>query len=184
MAFNFINSLTPPWKACSWPIYGVPNTLSGTGTYGITQGYYDSHSTVNSGTPFPIGIAGFNNNSNSSNCYLEYAGFFANNSGVTIAPGHTITPTTSEFAFSFALNSPTGSNIPAYNISGASPPMLYLTSYNGSAGGITTGVSDTFYFPSAYIGNNQNRTFLNMGIQDTSTQTYGFYVTSATAYFF
>jgi hypothetical protein len=183
-ASNIVGSLTPPWKTCSWPVYGVPNTLSGTGTYGITQGYYDSHSTVNSGTPFPIGVAGFNNNSNSSNCYLEYAGYVANNSGVTIAPGHTITTTTSEFAFSFALNSATGSNIPAYNISGATPPMLYLTSYNGSAGGITTGVSDTFYFPSAYIGNNQNRIFLNMSIQDATTQAYGFVVTSATAFFF
>jgi hypothetical protein len=168
----------------SWPVYGVPNTLSGTGTFVITQGYYDSHSDVNAGTPFPIGIAGFNNNSNSTKCFLEYAGYFSNNSGVSVAPGHTITTTTSSFSFSFALNSNNGSNIPAQTLSYTTPPQIHLTCFNGEAGGITTALSDTFYFPSAYIADNQNRIFLNMNIEDSATQSAGFVVTSATAYFF
>jgi len=61
---------------------------------------------------------------------------------------------------------------------------MYLTSYNGEAGGITTGLSDTFYFPSAYIGDNQNCIYLNMNVVDAATRSAGFVVTSATAYFF
>jgi len=183
-ASNIVASVTPPWRMVSWPVYGVPNTLSGTGTFVITQGYYDSHSDVNAGTPFPIGIAGFNNNSNSTKCFLEYAGYFSNNSGVSVAPGHTITTTTSSFSFSFALNSNNGSNIPAQTLSYTTPPQIHLTCFNGEAGGITTALSDTFYFPSAYIANNQNRIFLNMNIEDSATQSAGFVVTSATAFFF
>jgi hypothetical protein len=172
-ASNFVSSLTPPWKTVSWTVYGFPNTLSGTGTFNVSQTYY----TTGAYTPLPVGIAGFNNNSNSSNCYLQYAGYFSSASGET-------STTTSEFAFSFALNSPTGSNIPAYTVSGTTPPKLYLTSYNGLSQCITTGVSDTFYFPSAYIGNSLNSIFLNLSVVDTLTQSAGFFVTSATAYFF
>jgi len=45
-------------------------------------------------------------------------------------------------------------------------------------------LSDTFYFPSAYIGNNQNRLFLNIQIQDAATQSAGFVLNSGTTYFF
>jgi len=159
-------------------------TLSGSGDFPVLQGYYASNSLTNANQILPIGIAGFNNNSNSSNCYLEFAGYFASNSSVSVAPGHTITTTVSTFALSFFVNGAgTGSPLTASNTSG-NPAMMYLTSFNGEAGGITTGVSDTFYFPSSYIGNNQNRIFLDMNIVDSATQSTGFHVTSATAYFF
>jgi hypothetical protein len=135
-------------------------------------------------TLLPVGIGGFNNNSNSSNCYVEYSGFL-NATGLPfpIAPGSVIGYNTSTFQFSFALGSNNGSNIPAYNASGSNAKMV-ITSYNGGVGGIASAVSDTFYYPSAHIGDTSYRMFLNMNIVDAVTQSTGFYVSSATAHFY
>jgi len=178
-----ISGSSIPWKTSSWSMYGTPNTLTGSGAYTISQGYYDSHSDVNGGSILPIGIAGYNNNSNTSNCYIQYTGYFSNNSSISVAPGHTITPTTSTFSFSFGLNSALGTQITAYNPAGY-PATMSITSYNGEAGGFSTGLSDIICFPSNYIGNNQNRLFLNLYIQDGTTQSAGFVLNSGTAYFF
>jgi len=159
------------YKQVTYPIYGTPYFTSGDDTYILTLGQYGSEVNLFGGQFLPIGVAGFNNDSNTSNCYVKLEG------SLNINPTNSnFTPVTSTFQFWFATDTVGVNNLTHAQTASGNDAKLNITSYNGLVGGIGYGVSDTFLFPNQFLGNSNARVFLFMNVTDTTTVNDGFYV--------
>jgi len=167
------------YKSVNIQLANTPFTFNENLFFQLTRGNYGSEVNLFGNTSLPVGIGGFGNNSNSSNCFVTI------NGSLNINPANSnYTPIDSKFTFYFSINSSgTGLAYLAYTKSGTIA-SLNITSYNGLVGGISQATSDIFLFPPSLIGTSNNQLFLFMEPADENTLLDGFYLASGSLTYF